>query len=1777
MKIISQLLYKGANIYHKRPVACMTVGLDELINKTTVDLGADFIEGIIGYLPGLEKRAFGGEKQGDSAYRMRYGKGMLITELIWRIAVELQRKVNSPISFGTAIKTDNKNIVKIIYEYNEILFGKEAGPLALRLILNNLKNTYVETDTNLINFDFDSTRNPLGKWSPNYRLDLNSVYIVNAAAAKNIPFSRINSKICRIGQGRYSRFIRSATTEILSLIDFKLTEDKSLTVKVLDQIGIPVPRQIIVGTVTTAIKGAKHLGFPVVVKPRDSYTGLGVSTRIEDAASVEQAFHEAIKYSNRVIVEDFIEGDDHRILVVNGDFVACVKRLPAHVVADGEHTIRELVEITNNKRHAYGRRPKYDIKIDKVSELHIHKQNYSWESRPKKDETVFFRSASNYSQGGICIDVTEEVHPDNRTLAVRAALSFSMDIAGVDFITTDIGRSYKDIGGAVCEVGSRPGLLLHFEPDIGEPRDVATPIIEMLYSGEETGRILTAGICGSQHKQLSARMLAHILTVSGVSVGLFTQADIIIEGDKLGRENVKLHKALDILFNDKSVEAAIFEINLQQFVALGLGCNSCSVIGLTNINLGNFIPRYFPNEPSLFKAFAALLDVSEKQLIINVDDEVCRRLVGFLVTDNIHMISTQNRTGMVDTHIRQGGIATIIEEEEKIKSLVHYQNNKRSTLIELSSIRTNCSPKDLPRELLCVTFVSAMSLTMGINIESISYGLKTLVTRNPEKIKVLTCYPFTVILADSYSNEAIERSIMIAATITVNCKKVILFDSMYPFDHNRQGGLNSRCENVFQDIILTGEVTRYASENSSSELFDNHKNVSLISSEFDAISQAFTEAKAGDVVVLISRRFNLLKKQLSTSTESLYGSLIKKAQTAPQSDNLPKKKNLPAFASKLPAPEGERLWTADELAIALKGKWINHPGKDWYASGVTYFIWALRKGDLIITTNPDQWPNKYDDLQDKIEDMFKKGASAAVVSRVPSTYQTQYPLLVVDNTRAALDHIGKAARDRFSGRMIGITGSVGKTTTTEMVCFLLSQQAKTHSTVHNFNSTPGVPLSLSRTPKDAKYAVIELGIGKSHRANYLRARMMRPHVALITTIQPDHLEFYGSMEGIVDAKCDLFKGLQKNGTVILNRDAPLYERQLFYANQQQVNKIITFGRNEESNFRIISFNLFSDKSNIVLSVFGKTIQMMVPHPGRHMIYNAIAALACVYAVGADWEKAVHDMENIPKVAGRTDIYTVPMKGGNYILIDDAYSANPGSITSSLELLRLIPLKGKGRYIVVLGEMRELGDATEELHAGLREPILSSRVDKVYLIGDSMKILWDNLPTSIKGAHENRADKIVAMVQNDLKPDDIILVKGSARTAGAMKEVLNYLKVNAEPYIASETSYECETVPILSAPVPTKKKIDIHVISDVTIETQKKETSIMFVGDTGFGENYQEARAKKGEENILKSRGYNYPLAKINSLLQKPEMVLANLETPLTDLTESPFINMKSWVHRGDKKQTTDCLLHHNIKFVTLANNHSFDYGQAGFRETIEALDISGIKYVGAGLDDKTSRQPLLLEFPVKDGRNERLAIFAAYQWSRKAQEQFDLFSGNGKGGINPMHTENLKNKISKLRKEDSDITIIVCPHWGQNYQWASPFQKETAGILLNAGADLIIGHGAHMMQELEKIGNKWAVFGLGNFMFNSPGRYAKFKAPPFSFVAELIFKPGNNKTLRLYPIVTDNQITNYQTRCVSAKEFQQVCEHLKTKNNQLFQELQSTTILIDGKNRHCFVLDILTH
>ncbi len=444
------------------------------------------------------------------------------------------------------------------------------------------------------------------------------------------------------------------------------------------------------------------------------------------------------------------------------------------------------------------------------------------------------------------------------------------------------------------------------------------------------------------------------------------------------------------------------------------------------------------------------------------------------------------------------------------------------------------------------------------------------------------------------------------------------------------------------------------------------------------------------------------------------------------------------------------LWQADEAGAATKGQSLG----DWQAGGVSIDSRTVEPGDLFVAIRGPNF-NGHAFAADALE----RGAAAVMVSERPQDLAADAPMLMVGDTLRGLEDLGRAARARCAAKVCAVTGSVGKTGTKQALYQALDRGAPTHASQGNLNNHWGAPLSLARMPQDAIYGVFELGMNHPGEIAPLSC-LVRPHVAIITNVEPVHLEFFNSLSEIADAKAEIFLGLEDGGIAILNRDNDYFAHLQAAAKAAGVDRIISFGAHEAADARLIGLAQHPTCNCISADIDGQAVTYKVGAPGRHWAINSLAVLAAVRAMGADLGLAALAMAEVAASKGRGERHHIEYGDGSILIIDESYNASPVAMTAAIETLGTVEVAPLGRRLAVLGDMLELGETAPDLHAALAPELEAAGVDKVLACGPHMAELMAVLPKHMHGGYEATSAALLPKVMASVRAGDTILVKGS---------------------------------------------------------------------------------------------------------------------------------------------------------------------------------------------------------------------------------------------------------------------------------------------------------------------------------------------------------------------------------------------------------------------------------
>jgi UDP-N-acetylmuramoyl-tripeptide--D-alanyl-D-alanine ligase len=468
------------------------------------------------------------------------------------------------------------------------------------------------------------------------------------------------------------------------------------------------------------------------------------------------------------------------------------------------------------------------------------------------------------------------------------------------------------------------------------------------------------------------------------------------------------------------------------------------------------------------------------------------------------------------------------------------------------------------------------------------------------------------------------------------------------------------------------------------------------------------------------------------------------------------------------------LWTIEELREATGGRVDGEPSAA--VSGLSIDTRTLQKGDAFVAIRGEAR-----DGHDFAADALAKGASLAIVSTMTPAMRAAGACLVVDDPLLALERMAARARDRGSAKIAAVTGSVGKTSTKEALKAALSTAGETHASAASYNNHWGVPLSLARMPREAQFGVFEIGMNHAGEITPL-TRLVRPDVAVVTAIAESHLGHFDSLDGIADAKAEIFLGVVPGGAALINAETPYFARLTAAARAAGIDRVHGFGERPEADVRLISARQHPECSTVTASVFGEDVTYKIGAPGRHLVINSLAVLGVAKLLGADLARAALSLAALEPPKGRGVQHKLSLDKGSATLIDESYNANPASMRAALAVLGQAEPGWRGRRIAVLGDMLELGRESGTLHAGLAPDIAAQKIDLVFACGPDMAKLWSALPSERRGHYAAASAELVEPLKQAVRPGDIVMVKGSL--GSRMGLIVDALKAMAASHAAA---------------------------------------------------------------------------------------------------------------------------------------------------------------------------------------------------------------------------------------------------------------------------------------------------------------------------------------------------------------------------------------------------------
>ena len=656
MKIEKIQVLRGPNIWsiRRKKLIQMRLNLEELEEFPTNKIPG-FRERIEELLPSMYSHRCSEGHEGGFFERVEQGTWM--GHVIEHIALEIQTLAGMNTGFGRTRETKTPGIYNVVFNYVEenagIYAAEEAVAIAEALIAAK-------------DYDLDACIHKLKEIRENERLGPSTGSIVEEAVARDIPWIRLGkNSLVQLGYGINQQRFQATITGNTSSIAVDIACNKELTKKMLDDAAIPVPTGGLVATEEEMERVIRKIGYPIVIKPLDGNHGRGQSINVTDWETAKIGLAHAKEISRRVIVEKFVTGFDFRVLVINHKMVAAARRVPAHIIGDGSLTIQQLIDKENlDPRRGYGHENVLtEILVDKDTNELLEKLNYTIDTIPQQGEIVYLKSTANLSTGGTSIDVTDMVHPDNITMMERVSKIIGLDVCGVDIMAENLTQPLKESGGAILEVNAAPGFRMHLAPSEGLPRNVAAPVVDMLYPPGKPFRIPIIAVTGTNGKTTTTRIISHIVKSNGYRVGFTTSDGIYIQNTMLSKGDTTGPVSAEFVLKDPTVEFAVLETARGGLLRAGLGYSRCDIGVLTNIAEDHLGISDIHNLKDLTKVKRVVLDSvkADGWCVLNADCEYSMKLVNDL-DSNVAIFSLDENNPYIQKFAKEGKITCVYEE-----------------------------------------------------------------------------------------------------------------------------------------------------------------------------------------------------------------------------------------------------------------------------------------------------------------------------------------------------------------------------------------------------------------------------------------------------------------------------------------------------------------------------------------------------------------------------------------------------------------------------------------------------------------------------------------------------------------------------------------------------------------------------------------------------------------------------------------------------------------------------------------------------------------------------------------------------------------------------------------------------------------------------------------------------------------------------------------------------------------------------------------------------------
>ncbi|GGX91926.1 cyanophycin synthetase [Litchfieldella qijiaojingensis] len=848
MNILEHRALRGPNYYSRYPTFFMRLDIGELEERPS-DTVNGIVERITGLIPTLQEHRCSVGRPGG--FLERLARGTWAGHVVEHVAIELQNLIGFSVGYGKTIDTYETGVYNVVYRYRDEACGLAAGVEAVDFVTRLFNGDEIDMPAIIARLKEVRDAHMLGP---------STASIVDAAKRRGIPFARLSeeSSYVQLGHGHLQQRIQATVTWRTSLLGHGIADDKDWTKQILGDAGIPIPIGQICGSLDEALEAARSIGYPVVAKPLSGNHGRGVSTNLHDEQALRDAYETASRQHSSVIVEQHIQGEDHRLLVIDGKLVAAARRRPAHVVGDGESTLQELVDQANqDPRRGVGHENLLTrIHLDEQSQRLIDQQNLTLQSVIAKDEIVYLKSTANLSSGGTATDVTDDVHPEVHYAAERIARLIGLDIIGIDLLAETLTRPLEEQAAAVVEVNAGPGFRMHLSPTHGQGRDVGHHVIDMLFPEGSDGRIPITAVTGTNGKTTTVRLLSHLLRHAGRKVGMACTGTIEIDNHVIMRGDYSGPQAAAIVLREPTVEHAVLEVARGGIMRRGLGFDECDVGVLLNIASDHLGEYDLYTLDDLARCKTVVIDAVREggTAVLNADDPHVLEGQEW-ARGNIIFFTLDPDSRAIRQHVREHGVAFTIHKER----IVMRQGRVEAEIIPVVDVPITFEGH-ARFNVANALAASAAGYALGLSIADIQTGLQTFHPtpgQNPGRTNLVAADGVQVLIDYGHNVPALEALDELVSSLPARRRISVASAPGNRRDEDLMalGAQLARMHDVMFicETHLRGRAAGEAAGllRGGAAAAEDACELEIVLDEHMAIERAFDEAQEGDLLVLL--------------------------------------------------------------------------------------------------------------------------------------------------------------------------------------------------------------------------------------------------------------------------------------------------------------------------------------------------------------------------------------------------------------------------------------------------------------------------------------------------------------------------------------------------------------------------------------------------------------------------------------------------------------------------------------------------------------------------------------------------------------------------------------------------------------------------------------------------------------------------------------------------------------------------------------------------------------